>query len=110
MSETQPSFEESLAELARVVQILERGQPTLEEGLAEFEKGVRLLHRCRSLLESADRRIQELVDIDEQGRATLKPFAHQSTLEKDAPPAKRVRKVAKEPPPAEERDPGLFGS
>jgi exodeoxyribonuclease VII small subunit len=113
------SFEESLAELSRIVQLLERGQPTLEQSLVEFERGVALLRSCRAKLDEADRRILELVDIDDQGRASLKPFSHQATADKggeNTPSPKRSRSSPKptmkdsEPTIQKESEPGLFGS
>ena len=113
MAEMPSNFEEALAELAKIVQLLERGQPTLEESLSEFERGVRLLQFCRTQLESADCRILELVDIDDQGRATMKPFLHQATADKaETPtPTKKPRKPPKEAsPPTSPDEPDLFGS
>ncbi|MBY0588001.1 exodeoxyribonuclease VII small subunit [bacterium] len=110
MTPTEPSFEDSLTQLALIIQILERGQPTLEESLTEFERGVQLLQRCRFLLDAADRRIHELVEIDEQGRARLKPFVHEATATKEMSPAKRPKKSAKTPEPTSENEPDLFGS
>ncbi len=113
MADMPSNFEEALAELAKIVQLLERGQPTLDESLSEFERGVKLLQFCRTQLESADRRILELVDIDDQGRATLKPFVHQATADKaeTSVPSKKPKKPAKEAPtPTSPDEPDLFGS
>ncbi len=113
MADMPSNFEDALAELAKIVQLLERGQPTLEESLAEFERGVMLLQFCRQQLESADRRILELVDIDDQGRATLKPFTHQATADKaETPtPSRKSKKLSKESAPSPSNDePDLFGS
>lgn len=95
-------FEAALQELEGIVQLLERGQPTLDQSLRSFERGVELLRLCRSSLDQADLRIRELVDIDENGNARLRPFTHEATVSKP-PPANS--KSASEPITPETRRP-----
>ncbi len=56
------SFEEALVALEAVVDKLEDGELPLEQALAEFERGVALSRRCSEELDSADRRIEILVE------------------------------------------------
>lgn len=88
------SFEEALVSLEGIVQRLERGEGSLDESLEGFEEGVRLLRHCRAALDSAEGRIRELVEIDENGTARLREFEHEATFDEPSPKArpKRVRK------------------
>jgi len=55
------SFEDSLHELERTVELLEEGALPLEESLSLFEKGVAALKRCHNLLDRAEKRVKVLV-------------------------------------------------
>jgi exodeoxyribonuclease VII small subunit len=64
-SETTPipstgEFEQSLAQLERLVSQLESGELTLEASLAAFEQGVSLTRSCQKALEAAEQRIKIL--------------------------------------------------
>ena len=61
------SFEEQLVELEQVVERLERGDLSLEENVALFERGVNLSDACKVQLESAESRIQVLLNPRESG-------------------------------------------
>lgn len=75
----QPSFEQSLEQLQAVVRELESGQLTLEQSLTRYEQGVANLRRCYSTLQSAEQRIRVLVELDENGRAVTRNFAHEAS-------------------------------
>jgi exodeoxyribonuclease VII small subunit len=62
------SFEEQLMALEGVVERLERGELTLDESVRLFEEGVKLSEACKKELETAEGRIQVLV---ERGRALV---------------------------------------
>jgi exodeoxyribonuclease VII small subunit len=62
------SFEEQLTALEGVVERLERGELTLDESVRLFEEGVKLSEACKKELETAEGRIQVLV---ERGRALV---------------------------------------
>ncbi len=64
-------FEQSLARLEEVAQLLERGDLPLEEGLALFEEGVTLSRHCQDRLDAAEKRITSLSAVD--GSATTLP-------------------------------------
>ncbi len=60
--EKTPSFEQALAELEGIVDVLERGETTLEESLAAFERGVGLTRLCQQALDTAEQRVRILTD------------------------------------------------
>ena len=55
-------FEDQLAALEGVVERLERGELPLDESVDLFEEGMRLSLACKKELDSAEGRIQVLVD------------------------------------------------
>ncbi len=74
-TETSPegvSFEESTRRLAQIVAELEGGDLPLERSLTLFEEGVRLARAAQDRLDKAERRVEELLGIDEQGRPILR--------------------------------------
>ncbi len=66
------SFEESTRRLAQIVTELEGGDLPLERSLTLFEEGVRLSRAAQDRLDKAERRVEELLGIDEQGRPILR--------------------------------------
>ena len=56
------SFDKALDELRAVVAKLEEGGLPLEESIALYERGAALHERCGTLLDSAELRVQRLVD------------------------------------------------
>ena len=94
MSDAVPeqSFEQSLAELERMVRELEDGRLGLDESLARYELGVGLIKRCTEQLREAERRILLVTGMDENGRPILQPFQHEATAVTRAEPARRTRK------------------
>jgi exodeoxyribonuclease VII small subunit len=56
------SFEEQLTALETVVERLERGELSLDESVRLFEEGVKLSNACKKELETAEGRIQVLVE------------------------------------------------
>jgi exodeoxyribonuclease VII small subunit len=69
-----PSFEESTRRLAQIVAELEGGELPLDRSLALFEEGVRLARTAEQRLDRAERRIEELLGVDAQGKAMVKEF------------------------------------
>ena len=59
----QPSFEQALAELEKLVAAMEEDQLPLEKLVESYEQGSKLLARCESVLESARKRL-ELITLD----------------------------------------------
>ena len=100
MADTSPeelTFEQSLAELEKIVCDLEDGQTGLEEALARFETGIGLVKRCYQQLSLAEQRILVLTGQDADGKPALKPFDHTATAGAEAVDGKRKRKKTDEP-------------
>lgn len=68
------SFEATMKRLSEIVTRLERGDLPLEESLTLFEEGVRLSARSQEKLDGAQKRVEELLAVDEQGRTKKAPF------------------------------------
>jgi exodeoxyribonuclease VII small subunit len=79
-----PSFEAAIKRLSEIVQTLERGEMPLEESLRLFEEGVKLSRVSQQRLDSAEKRVEQLLAVDEQGRARTQPFATDSADDRDA--------------------------
>jgi len=67
------SFEESIAQLEKIVRILDDGKTSLDESLEKYEEGIRLLRHCTELLDGAKRRIEILHGVTEEGTPILEP-------------------------------------
>lgn len=65
-------FEQTLAELERVVSAMEAGNMPLEESLKAFEQGVRLTRECQQALREAEQKVERLLRTD-KGIETI-PF------------------------------------
>ena len=74
-AEGAPSFEVAIKRLTEIVQTLERGELPLEESLRLFEEGVKLSRLSQARLDAAEKRVEQLLAVDEQGRARTQPFA-----------------------------------
>ena len=72
--EPEPSFEQALGQLERIVASLERGEPELTAALAKYEKGVSLLTQCYRLLDQAEQSVALLTGVDEKGNPLTAPF------------------------------------
>ena len=55
------TFEESLKQLEKIVDQLERGDLPLEESIRLFEEGVRLSTACKQELDTAEGKVQILM-------------------------------------------------
>jgi exodeoxyribonuclease VII small subunit len=71
---TEPSFEDAIKRLSEIVQKLERGDLPLEESLRLFEEGVRLSRASQEKLDAAQKRVEELLGFDRDGKARTAPF------------------------------------
>lgn len=69
-SPVKPDFESQLRALENVVDRLERGDLSLDESVRLFEQGLQLSEACKNELESAEGKIQVLID---KGRNNLEP-------------------------------------
>ena len=78
-----PSFEVAIKRLTEIVQVLERGELPLEESLRLFEEGVKLSRVSQQKLDSAEKRVEQLLAVDDQGRPRTTPFATDSAEDED---------------------------
>lgn len=61
-----PDFEQSLADLQTLVELLESGELSLEDSLGAFEQGIRLTRECQAALNQAEQKVQILLERDGQ--------------------------------------------
>jgi exodeoxyribonuclease VII small subunit len=67
------TFEESLKQLEKIVDQLERGDLPLEESIRLFEEGVRLSTACKQELDAAEGKVQILMK-ERDGSMRAEPF------------------------------------
>ncbi|MEX0939719.1 MAG: exodeoxyribonuclease VII small subunit [Pirellulales bacterium] len=67
-------FEDALEKLEETVRALEEGELGLAEALHRYEDGVKHLKRCYALLENAQRRIELVTGVDENGNPRTTPL------------------------------------
>jgi len=92
------NFERSLEELEAIVHDLEEGQLGLSEALARYEQGVKHLTHCYKLLEAAERKIELLTSVADDGTASTEPFDESSEpLAESAGRRKRGKRSAPSP-------------
>jgi exodeoxyribonuclease VII small subunit len=91
------NFEHSLAELEAVVHDLEEGQLGLAEALARYEQGVKHLKHCYQLLEAAERKIELLTGVDDDGTPCTEPFEESSEPLAESAGRRRRSKAARPP-------------
>jgi len=66
------SFEEATRRLSKIVDQLETGELALEQSLALFEEGIRLARAAEERLDRAEKRVEELLGIDAQGKPMVR--------------------------------------
>lgn len=54
------TFEDSIEEVERIIDRIERGEVGLEDSLREYERGVEIIRRCRGVLKQAEVKVEEL--------------------------------------------------
>src|SRR5262249_24989278 len=84
-----PCFEDSLAELQRIVHRLEEGNLGLETSLLQFQEGIRLLRNCYQILEQAEQKIEILTGADAAGNPVTEKFDASATFAGLEKPAKQ---------------------
>ena len=67
-----PDFEKAMTKLETIVEKMEQGELSLEDSLKAFEEGITLTRQCQSELQSAEQKVQQL--IEKNGEFTLEPF------------------------------------
>ena len=66
------NLEKALSELEKLVEEMEQGNLSLEESLKRFEKGIALTSDCQQALQTAELKVQEL--IEKNGKLLEKDF------------------------------------
>jgi len=66
------TFEQAIARLGEIVESLEEGEQPLEESIALFEEGMTLAKSSQEILDRAERRIEELLGVDGQGKPVVR--------------------------------------
>jgi exodeoxyribonuclease VII small subunit len=69
-----PTFEASMKRLTEIVQSLERGDLALEDSLRLFEEGIALARISQTRLDAAEKRVEQLLSVDDRGRVETIPF------------------------------------
>jgi len=59
-------FEDSIKELEKIVESLEKGDCGLSESLDLFEKGIKLSKECSDMLDKAEKRVSVLIGGEKQ--------------------------------------------
>ena len=65
-------FEEALKRLTTIVERLESGDLSLEQSLSLFEEGTRLSRSSQAQLDAAEKRVEELLAIDDKGSPVVR--------------------------------------
>ncbi len=68
------TFEAAITRLSEIVQTLEQGDLSLEDSLRFFEEGVKLSRVSQERLDSAQKTVERLLTVDDQGKAKTEPF------------------------------------
>jgi exodeoxyribonuclease VII small subunit len=79
----EPSFEDGIKRLSEIVQKLERGDLPLEESLRLFEEGVALSRASQEKLDGAQKRVEELLGFDRDGKPRTSSFETRSERDED---------------------------
>lgn len=66
------TFEHAISRLGEIVDSLEEGEQPLEESIALFEEGMSLAKSSQEILDRAERRIEELLGVDSQGKPIVR--------------------------------------
>lgn len=61
---TKKAFEDSINELEKIVETLEKGECPLDEAVELFEKGVKISNECHKTLNEAEQKIKILTETD----------------------------------------------
>lgn len=70
-----------MEQLKQIVAQLENGNLSLSQSLEQYEQGVASLKQCYEALNSAQRRIELLVDLDEDGNLITRAFDNTASAE-----------------------------
>lgn len=62
MKDNEMNFEDSIKELEKIANELEKGDLTLDESVSKFEQGMELSKKCSDFLNSAEKKITMLIN------------------------------------------------
>ena len=65
-------FEQALAELEQLVELMERGDLSLQDSLKSFERGIALTRHCQESLQAAEQKVAMLSN--SAADAEMEPF------------------------------------
>ena len=71
-------FEKKLKRLEEIVGKMEDGELALDKSLEMFEEGIKLSRECQAQLNSAEKKIQKLLKVDAEGKASTVDFQTES--------------------------------
>ncbi|MCL2742817.1 MAG: exodeoxyribonuclease VII small subunit [Planctomycetaceae bacterium] len=71
MKDNELTFEKSVSRLEEIVKQLDDTGTGLDSALECYEEGVRLLKHCNNILDTAQRRIEILRSVDENGSPVI---------------------------------------
>ena len=71
--QTELSFEESMDQLEKIVEELEKGDLTLDQSVEKFKQGMEMSNNCSKLLDEAEKSITILLK-GKDGEVTESPF------------------------------------
>ena len=72
--EPELTFEQSVKRLSEIVTALEKGDLPLEDSLKLFEEGVKLSRTSQDKLDAAQKRVEELLGFERDGRPRTQAF------------------------------------
>ncbi len=75
------NLEAALIELEEIATELESGTENLDESIEQFERGMYLMKNCNQQLDEAERRIEVVTTVDQDGKINTEPFGNISTLD-----------------------------
>ena len=67
-------FEKKIKELENIVEKLGSGELSLEDSIKFYEKGIKLSHECSRQLNKSEEKVQQLIDINSEGKPLTKDF------------------------------------
>jgi exodeoxyribonuclease VII small subunit len=73
-NEKAATFEQAVKRLSEIVQALEKGDLPLEDSLRLFEEGVKLSRASQDKLDAAQKRVEELLGFERDGRPRTQAF------------------------------------
>ncbi len=68
------NFEQKIKELEKITEKLAGGDLSLEDAIKSFEKGVKLSTECSKELSQTEKKVQQLIKIDENSQPITKDF------------------------------------